>query len=275
MKRIIIIGFIFLLFSGLVNAQGLYIKVNGGYGFPAGSNTISNKESNTNSHVTLEKAVNFSFGKGNYFGGTLGYAFNKNLGAEIHAGYLLGSKNEFTERTTETNNSSFSTEILSCRMFYFVPALVVEAGFEKLNPYARLGMILGNSKIADEYSGSETYGSITDKETQLTEFEMDLGIGANAGLGVQFKASKIFALYFECNMNSLAITPKSSKITKYTENGVNRLGDLTTYQRETIFETDYSYDPTVQPPASEPDTELKVKMPFSSVGVNAGVKISF
>ena len=104
---------------------------------------------------------------------------------------------------------------------------------------------------------------------------MDLGIGANAALGVMFNLSESFAIFGECNVNSLSITPKSSKITEETVDGADQLPSMSTYEKETVYEKDYTYDPTVIISTSDPAKDIKVKMPFSSIGANVGVKISF
>lgn len=276
-SKMLIVAIVCALFAVTTKAQGVYVKVGAGYGLPAGTQTGFNTDQSMVTDIYKTEVVNYSFGKGLNFAGTFGAMFNKNLGMELGIGYLIGSKTEFTDNYTTTGSTSKSTSTMKSKMLFFVPALVIESGFEKINPYARLGLVVALPKVTneDERTVSSTYSSTTHKSIEKTDVKMDLGLGANAALGILFNLSDNFAIFGECNINALSITPKSSEITESSTDGVDNLSSMTTSEKETVYEKSVTEDPLNPPSDSEPSKSVKFKLPFSSVGANIGVKISF
>jgi len=278
MKKIIKLIFVTVvisLYALSTKAQGIYIKIGGGYGLPAGTSSFQNSERNNVTQTNKYDAVNYSFGKGINFAATFGDMFNKNFGAELNIGYLLGGTTEFTDNTIDVSATDEIKEKINSNMIFFTPALVIESGFEKINPYARIGLIIGIAKGFSEYDHTYDLAGSTNSSVEKTEYKMDIGLGANAALGVMYNISESFAIFGECNINSLSITPKSSEITVSTLNGTDQLNSMSISEKKTDYLSSYSYDQNSTPSTSEPRKEIKTKMPFSSIGANIGVKISF
>jgi len=254
-------------------SQNAYVKINAGYGLAAGTQTMWNTTQTT---TMAYEAVNYSLGKGINAAGTFGFMFNKNFGAELNIGYLMGGETEITDKSTIGSNTEENVDIFKGSMVSITPAFIVESGFETVNPYARFGLVIGAmTNVVDEMTETSTVGSTTTKVFQKTEYKMDLGLGANAAFGLMYNVSESFGIFGECNMNLLNITPKTSEITEFTVDGTDRLADLTVSEKQYEYEKEYTYDPANPGSTGSPSKSIKMKMPFSSVGANIGVKISF
>ncbi len=274
MKKIdvntLLILFGIIVFSTTLTAQGAYININAGYGFNMSSQNLDLFEfynSSSTDNSSTEEQVYVSLGKGLNFGGTFGYMFNKNIGAELSVSYLLGgeskAKDTYTGGTTEYT--------LSAKMLRFNPSLVVASGLEKINPYAKFGLIIG--------SGSVLYG-INDKDggdVSVLKFELNggLALGLNAAIGIAFNLNEKMSFFSELNMVNLSYAPEKGQVTEATFNGTDMLPELTTSEKEIEFVDSYTINYNNPPADSQPTKELKPKLPFGSIGINIGVKIGF
>ncbi|MCX6226595.1 MAG: outer membrane beta-barrel protein, partial [Bacteroidia bacterium] len=224
------------LLSNRTYSQGIYAKINAGYGLNMGSQRI-NYFNFTNFSIdtvsSTKEQVNTSLGKGFVVEGAVGYMFNKNIGAEIGISYLLGAK-------TKTNQVLYGTlrnNSLSANMLRLNPSLVISCGFDKINPYARFGLIVGFGKIRyeDDYTSS---GGIVVSEKM--EFNGGIAWGLTAGAGASFNISKMLALFGEINMVNLSYAPTHGKLTESTFHGTDRLPNLTKNEKEVDFVDSYT-----------------------------------
>jgi len=260
-----------LLAIGLITAnnlksQGLYVHTISSYGFSLAPMAIS---ANYNSSGIIE-SVRSSFGKGLEFGAGLGFQFNKNIGAEINASYLIGGKSEFTDATNP--NTPADVETLKGRMLRIIPTIKITAG-EKIRPYTKFGFILGlGNKLIDESVRYDFPGMIV-KTEETVEFTGGLSMGFKGNLGVDFSLSDNLSVFGEVNFISQGWAPKKNATTKYLVNGEDKLSTLSVYNSETEFldsyDTNANYDP------NQPRQSLKVYFPFSSWGFNVGIHYSF
>ena len=263
------------------NAQGGYVKLGAAYNFGNGGdieyNTTSTYVGTNNGGSRTEKyeRVNVNLGKGISAGGTLGYMFNQHVGAELGIAYLLGGKNEITSTHTETNpnfnrNSSTKTETYS-RMLLLQPSVIISAGMEGLNPYARFGLVAANGKV---YLNNEQTGS--DGEfIYESEYSGNWGLGLQGGLGIDFGLSENLGFFTEVTMSNLKYSPDKMEIVTLTHNGIDRLGALSTNEKEYEFLDEFEATYPGNSSDSEPSKEHKFNMPFGSVGVGIGIKYNF
>lgn len=291
----IIIGLALMSISQTnVFAQGVYVDVQAGYGMPLNGQTdmLSNYSSSyIDNYITgeysssyTEEVVNLSLGKGMNFGANVGYMFNKNIGAEIGVNYLLGGKTEgtysdyytYTDPTGYTEESwEKSTQQMSAKMLQINPSFVVAGGFEKWNPYAKVGVVLGFGSIEMEADYSDNMGNNGSYAMTLNE---GMAFGLSGSFGTQYILNDQISLFGEASLVSLSYSPKKGEITKYNEDGVDMLPSLTTQDKETEFvdKTSEYYDGSSTP--SDPNTpsqELKTSYQFSSIGLRVGVKFNF
>lgn len=275
-----------LILPVFASAQGMYVDVNLGWAFPFNTQTglVSNVTStNYNdfdnseyAYTSTEEAVALSLGKGISFGAGFGYLFNQYLGAELQLSYLVGGKTSgdysdqttyisggITDKTTITNTTTFSAT-----MFRVVPTFVLKAGTEKINPYAKLGVVIGFGTI--EVTDIGNFGGTM--MSYKGELNGGVSFGLNTRLGVEFGATGKLTYFAELNIMSLNYAPKKGELFEYKVDGVEMLGDLTTSEREIEFVDVLTFQEDA--PDDQPTQELKMNMPFSGIGVNVGIRIA-
>lgn len=269
------------MFALTASAQGPYINLNLGYGFGMGSSNVNNYTyvQKTPGHTSISENKDLSFGKGLNFGGAIGYMFNKNIGLELGLSYLMGGTTEIISNQTYNFSTNNSTNSLSSTMFRINPTFVLTAGFDKINPYAKFGMILGMGTITGKNESTQTTtilgNTTTDVEVETTKFNGGLAIGFNAGIGAMLSLSESISLFGEINMANLSYAPTKSEVIEYSKNGANKLSEWTTRDKKTEYVDTYNYDSEASTSDASPRTALKSKVPFGSFGVNVGVKFSF
>jgi outer membrane protein W len=276
------------IFSTLFATQAysqLYVSAGGGYGFSMAPNSsFSGTEYTRNPSgtgtVETYKISNGtgSFGRGLQFGATVGYMFSENIGAELNVGYLLGSKITSTDNELKNNGDTYSsTATTSGNMLRLTPALRFSVGKDKLKPYMRVGLVIGvGNKISTTFSSTDFHSSGGYTNTDQSEMAVTGGVsmGFAAGVGVKYMFSEKVGIFAELGMISQAWAPSKSVLTKSTTNGVDNLPFLTTSQKETDYSTSYTTSSNTFSPGL-PSTALKQYTPFSSIGVNVGVHLSF
>ena len=252
--------------------SGVYLKFNVGYNFSMGSQSFGSNRSSKGNERSYE-AVYGSFGKGFNIDGAIGFKFNEHVGMELGLSYLMGGKIESKDYSEYGSYEYTSSYSFKANMLRINPSIIIEAGKEGINPYAKLGFIIGIGSVTIERNSSEYDGSTTDTYARTEKFNGGVSFGANAALGAYYPISDKISLFGEMTFVSMAYAPKKGEFTSSTENGRDVLGNMTTRERETNFVKEYSRDTNDNPKDSEPSTELIYKMPFGSLGFNFGVKI--
>jgi len=267
MKRLkFVLVFVISLFTNTVFAQGAYLDFNAGYGFSISSQNLVNFYNSTEIADSYNaEQVDISLGKGINAGATFGYMFNKNIGAELGISYLFGSetnaKNKYLDATTDY--------AISAKMLRFSPAIIISAGLEVLNPYAKFGLVMGMGSMNYEFKNADI-----NVITQNIKFDGGLAWGLSAGVGVLYNLNENMALFGEINMINMSYAPTKGEITEATLNGIDQLPSYSTREREIEFVDSYSGDFNNPALDSEPSRGLKQKFPFSSVGINFGMRIN-
>lgn len=267
------------LFATNAIAQGPYVKVNAGYNFGLNS-TIATKSERTWNPPTNSgtyEALNINFGKGINLDGAFGFMVNKNVGFELGLSFLLGGKTEITDKYTGTTSIDNDKITFTSSMFRINPSVVLSAGFEKINPYAKFGLLvgIGSIKMSSEYveTNIPTNTSTTTKTTQ--KLNGGLALGFNSAFGVEYMLNEKMSIFGELNLNNLSYAPKKGEIIELTVDGVDQLPNLTTNDKEIEFVDSYTFSSASPTPDSSPDIEIKENMPFNSFGLNFGIKIGF
>ena len=286
MKKSGVFALVLLIGPMVSNAQGLYVDVNVGYGFPfitqtgiLSNNTYvsySNYDNNDFYSSYTDEAVALSLGKGVNFGASIGYMFNLHIGAEFQLSYLVGGKTEGTYSDQATYISggitdmytSSGTTTFSSNFFRAIPTIVLAAGTEKLNPYAKLGLVVGFGKI----NITDVSNISGDKQSYAAELNGGVSLGLNTRLGIEFGATANMKYFAEINIVSMNYSPKKGMIIEYKLNGVDMTNSLTTSEREVEFVDEVTFSEST--PDNEPSQQLKMHMPFGSVGLNFGVRIA-
>lgn len=274
-----------LLFTGILSCftfltfgQGVYLKLGGGYNFGIGSATNANVtrsvtiDPQTNASIVSERMqrVKINYGKG--FSGNVaaGYMLNDQLGAEIEVGYLAGGKNEsrFQATYNTASNAMFIREYKSyARLLLVQPSIIFCSNInESFKVYGKFGIVTAkgtiftNAYILDQDQGSQ-------ERIIEARYEGGWGFGLMGGIGFSYKLNEKCDLFSEIKMNNLSYSPKWYRLKKETLNGE----DITAIrQKDTELVNSYSTSYS-----GEPAVNIKETFPFSSVGLNVGIKYNF
>lgn len=262
--------FAILVISSNLFAQGIYVDIETGYGVKTSSQTLDYfgfySVTEFPDSSTVEQ-VYISLGEGLHFGGAVGYMFNESIGAELGLSYLLGGG---TTARSESYDGDTTTYTLSSNMLRIIPTFVISSGFGRFNPYAKFGMVLGIGSVGLEMLSIEE----AEVSRMTTKFDGGLAVGLKAATGASFTLRDNMSLFGEMGMINMSYAPTRGEVTEATLNGADMLPGMTTNEREIEFVDNYTAV-GVPTPESQPDRRLKQKMPFSSFGINFGLRINF
>lgn len=214
-------------------------------------------------------------GLGNGFNGyaTFGFRFLKHVAVEVSVNEFLGLP-VGGDSTVHLLGASCSEAKILGRMFSVAPAIVINAGLDKVNPYARFGLLIGSfPTVLTKYSGEN---ATTNPKTSLeiwNHYYGGLALGYVAAGGVSFKISNLISLYAELQFTHATWSPSHSEIIKYMVDGVDKLSTLSPYEKQ----VDFVFTKSLNEPKdySQPRQELRITMPFSTLAGNFGVTFKF
>ncbi len=271
MKNFILLAGALLLLPLWTHAQGFYARVaiGGGLGTNADYRLLFNQTVHEDGTYTLE-TVPVTMGTGGNISAAAGYLLTKNFGFELALSEMMGIAMKGTYVSELPGGWSETTRYYG-RMFMVIPSFVLTPALEKVNPYGRIGLIIGAfPQLYRTYEATRSSG--VDYEEKTKEYyHGGLAMGVLLAMGVEFNLSDLIALTLELNYNGISYSPKKSIYKLYEQDYQDRLGDLSTYEKETTYvkELDLTTAPV------DPDTpkkELRTNYSFSNVGVNFGVK---
>lgn len=276
MKKLslIILTSIFAICTLQTKAQlkkGAFVSFNVGYNAAA---AVSNPLNLTNTTQTgpsayEETQINFSLGKGVNTGLNIGYMVNEHIGFELGVNYLIGAKTKSTEKYT---NGDYSNNDVSSKMIQIKPTIILATSMKKFTPYAKFGITIGSGKITA--NNDTKNGSTTFSRTLL--LNKGIGIGFNGAVGILFPINKNLSFSTELATTNMQYSPKKGLITKSSVNGVDNLAGFSVYNKETDYVKKITYNSGGSfPNSGVPRQELAIAMPFSSIGINIGLKYSF
>lgn len=275
-KSLFLLAILFIIIN--CNAQGVYIKVGGGYGFKSGAqnlnlekslsyfyiNDFANYNEGENGEDNWEN-IYVSLGKGINFNGCAGYMFNKNIGFEFDCNYHLSSK--YTATTTTLASESINK--LSSKMLTISPSILIATDFQIIKPYTRLGFVLGFGSI-EHYTSEKSNGEVSTLKVKLNG---DAAKGFNAAVGTDYYFNEHFNLYCEAFFTSLTYKPNKAEMTEYTIDGDNLLSYYPDNFKKIELVDKYTED--TGSTNVESVKRLKQVFPYSSVGINIGLKYNF
>jgi len=207
-----------------------------------------------------------------------GIFVNDFIAVELGVAYRLGFNTKIDVSTGKTGSPT-GNETFSGSMLQLVPAVLIQPDFElgSVSPYARVGVIIGLiPSIKDKYDVTYTtypgLDALTSTSNEVGTFKYSGGVsfGGSAALGCDFDLSDMLAIYVEIYYDAMVYAPTKGKYTKLSIDGVDKLSDLTTYQKERKYVKDLS---GYVADKDSPHQELKNSYPFNNVGLNFGVKI--
>ena len=236
------------LFAGNQSfSQGLNISADLGYGMSAGSQVIG-----VNIGPQSEENVVGSFGQGVSAGINLNYMFNSNLGVDLGLGVLMGKEYEVTYKE-ETIDEMMK---LKGSMFRIMPGVRLSMGEEKsLIPFGRFGLVIGvGAKLIMEDTYTENFLYYNH------EYELSQGtaLGWFGAFGLGYKINDKVRFNAELLMINQSWAPGK------LENTVNSDGELQP-----------DIDLVDELNGSSARKRLTTRLPFGSIGLNAGIQMNF
>ncbi|HTX87685.1 MAG TPA: outer membrane beta-barrel protein [Bacteroidales bacterium] len=221
------------------------------------------------------RSVGFALGDGFNVSLAGGYMFNKHLGVELGVKDFFGLNKKTTYTSNQTTGTVSDVVKTHGMIFQVIPAFVLRAGFEKFDPYARFGLIIGAvprvyMTETEMFYGSESPDLNTENYTGV--YKGGVAVGFTAAVGVNFKITDHISLFSEFDCNGINYSPKKYILTKDELNGVDQLPNLSMSEKETDFVKKYD---ALQTSTDEPAKHLKISMPFSNVELNVGMTYKF
>ena len=276
----IILFSILILASSKSFTQNAYLKFQSGYQISSnpssGQNTVSNTSSTFTTTTTTSK--NIGLGTGLNFGAAIGYDFSENIGAEIGVNYLFGHKYELTDESTNLNmNNTYDnlTSTIYSRMLFINPSFILKASAPKLNPYMRLGIVMGIGSVRSENTTESSMNNISSKE--YTKFITNGGLawGANGAIGVVHELNQQISIYAEASIQSINYKPKKSEMVEAELNGNDILNTYSNREKISEFSDKYTrVDSGNTPNPNQAKESARINLPLSNLLLQIGVKIS-
>jgi len=250
--------------------QKFYIGIGLGGGFSTSSSfdmLYKFKGSPVNNTISVVPV-----GLGNGFNGSLsfGYWFNKYVGIELAVSGFLGLPIK-GDSVINLVGSSVATVKIKGSLLSVIPAVVISAGLEKVNPYARFGFQIGAlpTMVSNYSQNNGSTNPPTSKEI-TTVYYGGVALGYTAAGGVNFNFNKLITFNVELQFVHSTWSPNYSEIEKYSVNGQDRLSTLPTWEKQTTFVWEKNDDGVID--MTKPRQELRESVPFSTVSINVGIK---
>ncbi|MDA3819585.1 MAG: outer membrane beta-barrel protein [Candidatus Delongbacteria bacterium] len=250
----ILAAFILFLASS-ANAQQVYVKLHGTYAY--GLNQNSMHYINPIPGYNDDEKDYYTYGAGTNIGLSAGYGVSENIALNLDLTYLFSNEYEiefYSENITH-----------KARMLNITPGIVMSPGYEKFNPYAKAGLVLGFGKILVASEENNFYS-----EQHLTG---GLAIGINGAMGLEYKLSDAFQVFAEASLTSLSWAPEKAAYVTYERDGIDYLPNMTTSEKEVDFVNEYEEEYGMDDHSDEPVTQLKYNYSFSKIGFSVGLKI--
>lgn len=276
MKKIyILLAMTLFVMAGTLNAQKMYARlgIGGGVGLKLYDGTEWCNETVTTTADNIE-IKSMGLGSGLNAGIAFGYMLTDNIGVELGVNEYIG----IAKKTTYTNNSieASITRKGSGMMLQLVPAITLTPALGKINPYARIGMIVGILPSAKVKQNSTSEMGEELKTTATEEYDYkDYGgvaVGFTAAAGAIYQLSERINLFAELIFNGITYSPTKGKVKTWTVDGIDQLPYKTTKEKEWTYEKKYNSDEVI--PDTSPDKKDKDTYEFSDVLLNIGIRIN-
>jgi hypothetical protein len=275
-----------VIISGAAISQGIYFKAGGAYrlGLPATLLAENSTDSYTyqgyypynSTSTSKDEGVYGTFGKGVSLDGAIGYK-GENLGFEVGVTYLFKSSLKSTYKyvdiyqsspTSSTVYSNNSTYTYESSMIAFAPCFVFATN---LGFYGRAGAVLAFPKYSKSYHSERSTPTRID---QTAEYSGNLALGFTGAIGITI-GTELAKFFVEADIVSLTWAPARGELTQYKVDGKNMLPEMTVSQKKTRFEDIVTYNSATTTNTSIESKSLKQYIPYSSVGLKAGIMIGF
>ena len=239
-----------------------------GYGSPMASGDYYQNRTRDNG-TDIREQVKYSLGKGLNLNAIFGYGINENMEIELGINYLMGAETQSVD--TDLRNAPIiqtDTYVIKGSGLSFAPGLKIKASGDGLKPYLRLAPVISLPGITEDFTQDDGI----DLFHTTTKYRKGTAFGISSALGTTMEMGGI-KIFGELYATSLSYSPKQGEYTEVTLNGTDFLAQLDVIDKQWVYLDTIDRNANIN--ITEPDQLLKVKFPFSSVGLRLGVSFSF
>lgn len=273
MKKSFPILIVLIMIGNLAHSQFFYTRIGVGItGSIAANRGMLYSYSNDGSTTTVY-AVPVGLGRGFTGSAVFGFKPNKYFGLELGISEFLGLARTGDSVSHFPGGGNLESKIRG-NMFSLLPAIVISPGLKHVDPYARLGMVIGirpTILATADYSQAST--NPPNEYHMVRQYYGNIAVGLNAAMGVNWTVNNLISLYAEFTFTSINYNPNYSEVIHFEKNGVDELSTLTVKQTKTEYYN--SLNPNEQIPDTSPDKAFKLSIPFSSAGLAFGIAFHF
>ena len=273
MKKHLLILALFFLLGGLAQAQNFYTRLGVGVSGGISNNLDLLYSYSNNGSGRMVTVVPVGLGRG--FTGVAAFGFNasKYISLEFGISEFIGLP-KYADSVMKFPGGSAVQAHVKGNMLSLNPAIVIHPGLGDIDPYARIGFILGIRPTV-RATADFTNASMNppDESQAIRQYYGGVAAGLNAALGVKWTVDPLISLFAECSFSSINYSPRYSEVIYYEKNGVDQLATLTVKQTKTEYYSNVHPDEVI--PDTEPDKQLRKTLPFSNAGIAFGIMFNF
>jgi opacity protein-like surface antigen len=214
----------------------------------------------------------FSLGEGFSFGLDGRLMFNQHIGVDLSVTRSLSRPHTVQDQYT---NSTIDYLLVADSWQIGSSMIVSTADSNRFSVYMKMGVLFNKSRI--DYNIDEIIGdSIVAQEYDFTSAA---SMGVTTSIGVNYRVSENISLFYEFSNINVSVSPDKAELMVFDINGVDELNSLSENDVTTNYVDSYSVDTDVFGneivDENVADTDLKFNLPFNSVGLKIGAKLSF
>lgn len=273
MKKILFMLLISFVAMNTAQAQKFYARLGIGGGISTSSSFDMLYKYETDGSSRTISIVPVGLGSGFNGSASFGYMFSKYVGIDLSLNGFLGVPTSGDSVVQLLGGTQAGIKVAGA-LISVTPGVVITAGLDKVNPYARFGLQIGALPLMFARYTSENASVNPAQKTEATNgYYGGVALGYMATGGCDFRLSKLINLFAELTFAHATWSPSYSEIIEYTVNGEDKLSTLTVHQKKTDF-VDKINSNTI-PSANTPKQALRKTIPFSTASLNFGIKFRF
>jgi hypothetical protein len=155
------------------------------------------------------------------------------------------------------------------------PGIRMSKQFDFGRPFVRIAPVFGITRLTVESKSTSYSTSNTDVTEQTREFYGGLAYGIFVSAGYEHKLADNLGLTLELFSTMQRYSPEKSKLTKYTENGVDKLPDMTINDKEAEFVDEFTNSDVTNTNQPQKFLTAEFSQMLSCVGLQIGLTYRF
>lgn len=270
MKNIIILAVLISAGVQTVSAKDITLRPYLGYGFGmARESRGSDQAINASGNTTKDSVLLYSAGAGLKVGLGADVGLNDSFSIEPVLGYSNGAEKLVDKWNDQSGTPKVGSTKESTSFVPFSVTLKIRAKEGAFTPYAGFGPTFAFGAKSTTL-GEETQAGVVRKSEVETTY--DTGFGFHGVVGSDYKVSDRLVIFGQIRADQLSLKPSKGKMTKYTENGVDKLSAQSVKNRKTVYKDNAGGASGAN---NVPDVQRADPIAASSVAITFGVAYKF